>query len=435
LSYSHGRFYFARNTSFVFAVFFSLVGGVAGRAMAAEVTATRLDGTTVVGELRAWNESHVVISSQSGEAQIATEQLVSLRFSTSPATASSKSSATGNAELNDATMIPISSFTVASRMATLKRGSATKSDDALELPIAQVAVVQFQAFDENLTKQWDEIRRLKSASDILVLKLDGKSLDYVEGVVGDIGDDKLDFKFDGETNRVDRAKVAGVIYFRPERPKTVNSHFVVQSRIGLRANAAKVELASSQLVVTTIGGATLKLPIVELDVADFSAGKLMYLSDIEPAAQNWTPLVGLPAGVTLAAEYGQPRRDHSAFGGPLMLLIKDNDDAAAPHGTPRSFNKGIAVRSRTELVYRLPPGYNRLVATAGIDPAARASGNVRLSIFADDSQLLESEISGDQAQPVDVEIAGAKRLKLVVDYGQNFDTGDWLNLCDAKIVK
>jgi hypothetical protein len=117
------------------------------------------------------------------------------------------------------------------------------------------------------------------------------------------------------------------------------------------------------------------------------------------------------------------------------LLIKDNDDAAAPHGTPRSFNKGIAVRSRTELVYRLPPGYNRLVATAGIDPAARASGNVRLSIFADDSQLLESEISGDQAQPVDVEIAGAKRLKLVVDYGQNFDTGDWLNLCDAKIVK
>ena len=40
----------------------------------------------------------------------------------------------------------------------------------------------------------------------------------------------------------------------------------------------------------------------------------MYLSDMDPASQNWSPLVVLPAGVTLAAEYGQPRRDHSAFG-------------------------------------------------------------------------------------------------------------------------
>ena len=59
-----------------------------------------------------------------------------------------------------------------------------------------------------------------------------------------------------------------------------------------------------------------------------------------------------------------------------------------------------------------------------------------LSIFADDHPLLETEVAGDQPpQPIDVQIAGAKRLKIVVDYGQNLDTGDWLNLCDAKIVK
>jgi hypothetical protein len=26
-------------------------------------------------------------------------------------------------------------------------------------------------------------------------------------------------------------------------------------------------------------------------------------------------------------------------------------------------------------------------------------------------------------------------LKIVVDYGQNLDTGDWLNLCDARLIK
>ena len=41
----------------------------------------------------------------------------------------------------------------------------------------------------------------------------------------------------------------------------------------------------------------------------------------------------------------------------------------------------------------------------------------------------------DAPLPIEVDIAGVKRLKIVVDYGQNLDTGDWLNLCDARIVK
>ena len=43
-------------------------------------------------------------------------------------------------------------------------------------------------------------RRQNLANDVLaVLKKDGKSLDYVEGVMGDISDDKIEFKLDGET--------------------------------------------------------------------------------------------------------------------------------------------------------------------------------------------------------------------------------------------
>jgi hypothetical protein len=433
---SHGRFCVSPHTSIVFAALLSLLGGLANPALAAEITATTLDGTTFAGELREWNESRVVIKTPAGEEQLATDRLVSLSWPTSAFGVASKSPVK-LAELADGTAIPIDSLVVADNTATLQPDSSTKSDgDTLKIPIAQLATVRFQHFDEILTKQWDEIRQLNSAGDVLVvLNPDGKSLDSVEGVVGNIGDDKVDFKLEGETNRVDRAKVAGIIYHGTARPKTAESHLVVQARTGLRANAAKVELANSQVVVTTAGGLKLTLPIDEIDFADFSAGKVIYLSDIQPASQKWTPLVGLPTGVTLAAEYGQPRRDHSAFGGPLILLIKDHGDAPAPQREPRSFSKGLSIRSRTEMIYRLPPGYNRLVAIAGIDPAARATGNVRLSLFADERPLLETEIAGDQTQPIDVEIAGAKRLKLIVDFGQNLDTGDWLNLCDAKIVK
>jgi hypothetical protein len=88
------------------------------------------------------------------------------------------------------------------------------------------------------------------------------------------------------------------------------------------------------------------------------------------------------------------------------------------------------------MVYRLPPGFERFVATAGIDPAASGNGKVRLSILGDDRVLLATEIAGDEPpHPIQLDIGGVKRLKFVVDHGQNLDTGDWLNLCDARIVK
>ena len=425
----------------MFAFCVSLLATTFQLAAAADVTATKLDGSTVTGELREWKDAGIAIKTPTGDQQIALDQLVSVRKTASATAPTGKSG--GVAELNDGTILPIRSTTVSGGKAQLKLnlpGSSPKATevDSLEIPITQLAAFRFSALDETLTAQWDETRNLKSANDVLVVtKRDGKSLDYVEGVVGNVGTDKIEFKLDGESNQVDRTKVAGIIYHHVDRPKTADQHLVVKGNAGLQVNAAKAELASDQLLVTTIGGAQLRLPIDAVDLFDFSAGKVMYLSDIAAASQKWTPVVGLPSGLSLAAEYGQPRLDRSAFGGPLTLLIQDKDSqATGTHGTPQPFNKGLAIRSRTEMIYRLPPGFNRLAATAGIDPAARASGSVRLSIFADDRPLLETEVAGSgPSQPIDVEITGAKRLKILVDFGQNLDAGDWLNLCDAKIVK
>ena len=66
-------------------------------------------------------------------------------------------------------------------------------------------------------------------------------------------------------------------------------------------------------------------------------------------------------------------------------------------GRTQIFSKGLALRSRTELVYRLPAGFRRFTAIAGIDPATRASGNVRLSIYGDDRPLFEADIAGQRA--------------------------------------
>jgi hypothetical protein len=406
-------------------------------ATAADVSATKLDGTTVTGNLRQWNTGELQLTTPKGDQQIPANQLLSLRWDSAANSPPAADKTAGTVELIDGSVLPIKTIHVDHSNATVILAAAEASGGKpLTLPVAQIAVIRLRQLDGPLAAQWDEMRRQNLANDVIaVLKKDGKTLDYAEGVMGDISDDKIEFKLDGEIQRVDRAKIAGAIYYRPDRRMKEEPKTSIQGRSGLRVSAAHVELKDSLLELTTAAGVKITWPLGDISLADFSAGKLMYLSDIEPATSNWTPFVGLTPSATLAAEYGKPRRDKSAFGGPLALQMKEGDSAAA-QAAVRSFSKGLALRSRTEIVYRLPTGFQRFIATAGVDPATSATGNVRLAIFGDDRVLVETEVSGDQPpQPIQLDIANVKRLKIVVDYAHNIDTGDWLNLCDARIAK
>jgi hypothetical protein len=430
----HGRPRFAMRILAV--LLFSLASLFAAAVQGAEITATSLDGSKAAGSLKSWDDGQLVIVDSSGERAVATDRLLSARLA--PAQPAKPVVVNGQtAELIDGTLFPIASLKVVGRKAMLEATQPNGNSPPIEIPITQIEAIRFRPMDAALATQWDEIRALNRVTDLLVvLKRDGQSLDYVEGVVGDISADKVAFKLDGESNAVDRAKVAGIIYYRADRAPQADSRVTLQGKSGLRARAAKIHLAGANVNLTTPSGIEFDWPIDDIELADFSAGKLMYLSDIEPASENWSPLISLPIGATLANEYGQPRRDRSAFGGLLSVTMKRDAAETGEPGSSRSFNKGLSLRSRTEIIYRLPPGFNRFSAIAGVDPAAASTGNLRLAIFADDRPLLETDLAGDQpALPIDVEITNAKRLKILVDFGQNLDTGDWLNLCDAKIIK
>ena len=402
----------------------------------AEVRATRLDGTTLSGELVSWLEREVVLRTAEGEERIPTEALVSLRWSKPPA-GQSESSTVGIVELADGTIVPTTDYVTNGKNATLTLDSPPATNERqVSVSLRQIAAVRLRALEPPAARQWDEIRRQNIPSDVVVvLQRDGKSLDYVDGVLGEITRDKIGFKYDDQSLTVDRAKVAGLVYYRRSPAESAEPRCVLHGHTGLVARAASVRLAGGVVQITTVGGVSLQWPLSDVQLADFSSGKIVYLSDIEPAAEEWTPLVALPAAAEFAAGLGKPRRDRSAYGGPLSLTIQEND-APSSLRELRAFEKGLAIRSRTELVYRLPANFRRFVAVAGIEPATSAVGNVRIVINADDKLLFDAEIRGDQPpHDLDFDIAGVKRLRIVVDFGQNLDTGDWLNLCDARLVK
>jgi hypothetical protein len=112
-------------------------------------------------------------------------------------------------------------------------------------------------------------------------------------------------------------------------------------------------------------------------------------------------------------------------------------DESLPAGHElRTYDKGLAIRSRTDLEFRLPAGMQRLAVIAGIDPTTASEGHVVLEIRADERVLWEGEIDGKRP-PVEIklELGAAHRLQFHVDYGRNLDYGDCLHLVEARVTK
>jgi hypothetical protein len=120
----------------------------------------------------------------------------------------------------------------------------------------------------------------------------------------------------------------------------------------------------------------------------------------------------------------QPQIDRGFFGAPLAIA-------------GQSYTKGLALHSRTVMQYRLTRGFRRFAATAGLDSRFRATGNVTLAIHGDCEPLFSKDIvNTDAAIPIDFDLQGVRRLTVIVDFGDDMsDIGDYLNLCNARLLK
>lgn len=420
---------------------------ITSTAAGADVTAKKLDGATVVGTLASWQDGQVVLSTPGGPQRVAEADLLFLERSTPANSNTDDDIRKPIIELVDGTVVPLTNFSITGSQATVvpryDADSASAESPPVSIEIKKVKSVRMQPISAAIEKEWEDVRASATSADsttpsdlLVVLKHGGQTLDYLEGVIGQVSERDVEFTHDGNTVHVSRDKVAGLIFYRANTSSDEAPRCVLSGANELRIRAANnIRLVGNDLQLTTLTGVNLRWPWAEITSADFSAGKLVFLSDLAPVSQSWQPLIALPAAATHASALGQPRIDRASVTGPLSLWYPDGDQSPAS-GHTASFAKGLALRSRTEIVYRLPRGFSRFSAVAGIDPATRSTGDVMLIIQGDDHSLMERAVTGGDAPlPIDLNVDGVKQLKIIVDYGKNLDTGDWLNLCNARVIK
>jgi len=321
-------------------------------------------------------------------------------------------------ELVDGSSLVGSAYT-----ATEARARLTLPDgEPLDIPTQDVKWVRFQSPAEAVSSQWSRIVGSELKSDVLVVKT-AETIDYHKGVLRDVTAEVVRFELDGEVLPIKRAKVYGLAYYHPAGRQLPQALGMLSEVSGATWSVQTIALAGEKLQWTTPTGLKLARGLAVVKRIDFSRGKVVYLSDLEPESVNWTPYISLGKDFPSRAESAAPRRDRSHDGGLLHLDGK-------------SFRKGMGLTSRTLVVYRLPERYSRFVATAGIDDRVRPRGHVRLVVRGDERVLLDQAVAGTEpAKPVSLDLTGVRRLSILVDFGEDLDLADYLDLAEARLVK
>ncbi len=321
-------------------------------------------------------------------------------------------------ELIDGTQIAGESVTTESGKARIKLADS----QLIEVPTDNIHWLRFVPPSDALAAQWSKIVADPSTADILVVRT-GDGIDYHKGILRRVSDDTIEFELEGERLPVRRAKVFGLVYHHSSGRDLAESAGTLVDRSGSTWTFRTIALTGDQVEWTTVLGQTLRRPVSALLRLDFSHDKVLYLSDLKPDSIDWVPYFGLGKELSSRVALYSPRQDQNLEAGPLQVDGK-------------RFAKGVSLHSRTTIVYRLPDRYRRFVAVAGIDDSARPQGNVRLTIRGDDRPLFEGSVTGvEGAKTLDVDVTGVRRLTILADFGDDFDVGDHLDLCDARLLK
>jgi hypothetical protein len=260
---------------------------------------------------------------------------------------------------------------------------------------------------------FDRVRHERRSSEVLWLA----NGDRLAGDFLGLDDTKVKFQTENGSLSVEQSGVLGVGF----DPAILNEHAIdglfleltLLDRSRLSVTGARVEQGS--VVATTRFGMAIRVPLAHLAAVHVRSDAFTYLSEREADKSQYVPYVGPTRPY---------RRNLSAEGHTLRL-------------GGESFDRGLGTQSRTFLAYRLSGGDQRFQALIGLDDRAGPLGSVVFRVLVDEKEAYSSApmSARDTPRAIDIDVAGAKVLVLVADFGERGGVRDLADWVEARLVR
>lgn len=366
-----------------------------------------LDDKKVEGEITGLTEDTLTIKTAQGEQRLRIEDVLRVAFSTKPWPDSPNSRQSIAVYLTDGSCLRCVRLSFKDQVAEIVLFSSGKK---VSVPGASLF-----AFHRGLAPSTDFEKAMKNSgrsTDLLFVRKED-AIHTLEGAVLESDGKRLKFQWDEGEQSVDMSKIEGAIFFRlGSKPGDVLGELT--DKYNNRWRVLKAEIKKGIIDLKIVVGAVVSMPISSVREIDFSSGKVVHLSDLKPVSVQQTPYFDIVWNY---------RKDENFRG--TQLRLGGNE-----------FQQGLCLHSRSRLSYSLNGEYHWLRTVVGIDDGTRGRGHVECEILADGKSLFRSELSGvSSPHELRLDVSGAKRLTLFVDFGRNMDSCDWVTFGDAKLIR
>lgn len=234
----------------------------------------------------------------------------------------------------------------------------------------------------------------------------------LDGAIKDIDAARVLFTFKGQQRELPWKQIAGVFV---SKNVARGSTTIIRTSDGERFAGRVTGGDESGVVLSSGVFDQLTLPWTQIAVINVLSERLQFLSDLKPIEYQFEPL--------FSSKF-EPSFDTALEGGPIIV-------------NGREFAKGVCMRSRSFLVFRINGEYRQFAATVGILDETGGRGNAIVGITGDGRTLWSNKQlrGGEPPQEVNIDVSNVGTLVLVVDRGEDLDIADHVAWAFARLIR
>lgn len=379
--------------------------------------ATRLDGSNTAVELTGITAEKILVTTEDGPQEIASDELMLLEF---PDREAAVPEGAWKATLVDNSTLLATSGKLEGTTVTLQLGES----DPLEIPAKQINDLRLAPLDAEVAASWEELRNRQPRDDLLIFLKEGV-LDYVAGSISAVTVEHVAILVRGRELKAPLERVFGMVFANRTPVKTPPTA-ILKDTLGQRLAIAKIDFQDDEFKLELLSGTKFSIPASRTLSIDFAGGRLQFLADLP-----FDDSASVHPDEDFPVPWFVSKNSPAGSGGRLPLSIGQN-----------RYQRGLWLHSGASVRYLLNREFKELRATAGFDMTypqrmPKIDPRVRLVVVADGEERFSQEFSWrDDPVPLNVDLTDVRELIIRVEsLGRRKGVLEHFALGDAQVLR